>query len=276
MSKVVGHLMKLGLTEYEARVYIATVALGEGTIKAISAESGVPRSRTYDVLERLAEKGMVEAGSSSPRCYRANEPITVSNKLMEDLRRNSDEILGELNRISRTAETRENPIWTVKGEWAIDHKVSDILERAKDQVTILGLTNTILIRYARMIAQHSQGKGITVVLCHQPESFIGLLGRSRVMRINPIPGFLGNDEGVLNEKGFVTKDEKYCIELVIHSDSDESLLVTKEGEDRRAIFINGTILNFFSHQTLEQVVRSAEDVVHPATTGKKAPARSRS
>jgi hypothetical protein len=96
------------------------------------------------------------------------------------------------------------------------------------------------------------------------------------MRINPIPGFFGDDngDGVLNERGFVTKDGRYCIELVIHSDSDESLLVTKEGEDRRAIFINGTILNFFSHQSLEQVVRSAEDV-QPPSTGKKVPTQSR-
>jgi sugar-specific transcriptional regulator TrmB len=276
MSNVVGHFMKLGLTEYEARAYIATVALGEGTIKAISAESGVPRSRTYDVLERLAEKGLVEVGSSSPKCYRANEPITVSNKLMEDLRRTSDEVLHELSRISRTVEARENPIWTVRGEWAIDHKVSDILERAKDQVIILALTNSNLIRYARMIAEHSQRKHVTVVLYHQAESFVGLLGRSRVMRIQPIPGFLNDNEGELNEKGFVTKDGKFCIELVIHSDSDDSLLVTKEGEGRRAIFITGTILNFFSHQTLEQVVRSAEDVVMVAPPKEKRATRPRS
>jgi HTH-type transcriptional regulator, sugar sensing transcriptional regulator len=260
MTIVVDHLMRLGLTKYEARAYVATVAIGEGTIKEISEESGVPRSRAYDVMERLAQKGFVEVGSSSPRCYRANEPITASNHLMEEIRRSNDEVLRELSKIGERAESRNNPIWTVKGEWAIDHKVSDILEGANSEVTILCFNNRNLIRYAKMITQLSEKKKITVVVGHQPEGFVGLLGKSRVMRIRPIPGFFTDAEGVLNEKGFVTSDGKYCIELVIRSDRDDSLLVTKEGEGRRAIVITGTILNFFSHQTVDHVVHSAEEV----------------
>jgi sugar-specific transcriptional regulator TrmB len=57
MTELVGHLMRLGLSEYEARAYIATVALGEGTVKEISVESGVPRSRAYDVMEASSSSG---------------------------------------------------------------------------------------------------------------------------------------------------------------------------------------------------------------------------
>ncbi|MGE5379290.1 MAG: TrmB family transcriptional regulator [Candidatus Saccharibacteria bacterium] len=270
MTDIVDHLVRLGLTEYEARAYIATVALGEGTVKEISAESGVPRSRAYDVLERLVEKGMVEAGSSSPRCYRANEPITASHHLMEDIRRSNDEALRELSRIGQKAETRDNPIWTVKGEWAIDHKISEMLEDANSHVYILCFNNKNLIRFAKLISTLSQKKSITVVVSHQAESFAGLLGKARLMKLLPAPMFMSQDEGVLNEKGYTTKDGKHTIELVIHSDRDDSLLVTKEGEGRRAIVIVGTILNFFSHETIESVVRSAEEIVaSPATIGKR-------
>ncbi len=261
MTKVVSHLMKLGLTEYEAKAYIAAVALGEGTIKEISEESKVPRSRAYDVMERLVQKGLVEAGSSSPRCYRANEPTIASSHLLDDMKRANDEAIRELSKIGHKAETRENPIWTVRGEWAIDHRVSEILERAKSEVSVLFLNNKNAIRYAKVIAEQSENKRITVMLHHQPESFLGLLGKSRVMRIRPIPDFLEGTEGMLDEKGFTTKDGKYCIEMVMHSDQNDSLMVTMEGEDRRAIVITGTILDFFSHQTLEHVARSAEDVI---------------
>jgi sugar-specific transcriptional regulator TrmB len=260
MTDVVSHLVRLGLSEYEARAYIATVAIGEGTIKEISEESGVPRSRAYDVMERLAEKWHGGGGSSSPRCYRANEPLIASNHLMEEIRHANDEILLQLSEIGRKAEKRENPIWTVKGEWAIDHKVSDILEEAKNNVAILCFNNKNIFRYAELITRLSEQKHITIVLGHQAESFVGLLGKSRVMQIRPTPVFLNEGEGTLNEKGFVTKDGKYCIELVIHSDRDDSLLVTKEGEGRRAIAISGTILNFFSHESVESVIRTAEDV----------------
>jgi sugar-specific transcriptional regulator TrmB len=164
MTDVVDHLMRLGLTEYEARAYVATVTLGEGTIKEISAESGVPRSRAYDVMERLAERGLVEAGSSSPRCYRANEPITASHHLMEDIRRSNDEALRELSRIGQKAETKDNPIWTVKGEWAIDHKISEMMEEANNQVYILCFNNKNLIRFAKLISSLSNKKNITVVV----------------------------------------------------------------------------------------------------------------
>ena len=76
--------MRLGLSEYEARAYVATVALGEGTVREISLESGVPRSRAYDVLERLAERGFVQVSNSTPICYRANVLIASQN-LMEEI-----------------------------------------------------------------------------------------------------------------------------------------------------------------------------------------------
>ena len=55
MSGITEHLMSLGMSEYEAKAYIATVVLGEGTIKEISDESKVPRSRAYDVMVRLLD-----------------------------------------------------------------------------------------------------------------------------------------------------------------------------------------------------------------------------
>ncbi len=269
MTNVVSHLMKLGLTEYEAKAYIAAVALGEGTIKDISEESKVPRSRAYDVMERLVQKGLVEVGSSSPRCYRANEPTIASNHLLDDMKRANEEAIKELSKIGHKAETQENPIWTVRGEWAIDHRVGEILERARSEVSILFLNNRHAIRYAKVIAEQSEMKHITVVLHHQPESFLGLLGKSRVMRIKPIPNFLESSGGVLSEKGFTTKDGKYCIEMVVHSDQNDSLMLTMEGEVRRAIIITGTILDFFSRQTIEQVVRSAEEVLPAQTSASK-------
>ena len=273
MTDVTDHLVRLGLSEYEARAYIATVSLGEGTIKEISEESGVPRSRAYDVMERLAEKGLVEVGSSSPRCYRANEPLTASNHLMEEIRHANDEIVRELSKIGRKAETRENPIWTVKGEWAIDHKVTEILEATRSEVVVLVFNNKNLIKHAKAFSEMSEGKIITVVLNHQAESFVGLLGKCRVKRLRPTPGFISNEEGKVTDRGFITKGGQYCIEMVIHSDHDDTLLVTREGEDRRAIMITGTILNFFSHETLAQVVQAAEDVVvaGPGPKGFKIP-----
>ncbi|MCU0861535.1 MAG: helix-turn-helix domain-containing protein, partial [Methanomassiliicoccales archaeon] len=63
MSAPVEGLMRLGFSEYEAKAYVAMVSIGEGGIAEISQQSGIPRSRVYDVMERLALKGFAEVGA---------------------------------------------------------------------------------------------------------------------------------------------------------------------------------------------------------------------
>lgn len=59
MDKILIHLRELGLTEKEARVYVALVELGRGTAYAISKISKIKRPTTYIVLEDLRRKGLV-------------------------------------------------------------------------------------------------------------------------------------------------------------------------------------------------------------------------
>lgn len=54
-----GGLVKLGLREKEARVYLALLQLGEATAYEASRKSGVHPRSTYDELESLVGKGMV-------------------------------------------------------------------------------------------------------------------------------------------------------------------------------------------------------------------------
>ena len=52
-------LLKLGLTEGEAKVYVALIELGSSTAGPIVKKSHVAYSNIYDVLQRLIEKGIV-------------------------------------------------------------------------------------------------------------------------------------------------------------------------------------------------------------------------
>ncbi|HTY47827.1 MAG TPA: helix-turn-helix domain-containing protein [Methanomassiliicoccales archaeon] len=267
MPGVVDHLVRLGLSEYESRAYVAIVTLGEATVKEISEESGVPRSRAYDVMHRLAEKGFVEVGSSSPRCYRANEPTAASSQLMEEIRHANEEILRDLSEIGRRANAQENPIWTVKGDWAIDHKVSEVTESARREVTVLCFNNRSVIRYAKVLSEAARQKDVTVLISPQIDGFDGLLGRCHLMTFEQTAVYPFEIGGVLEDKGFVTSDGRYCIEMLMRTDQDVSLLLTREGEARRAMVIFGTILNVFTRQSIELLVRGAV----PAPSGPGTP-----
>lgn len=52
-------LKKLGFNEKEARVYLACLELGTGTVVQISRKADITRGSTYDVLEEMLDKGTV-------------------------------------------------------------------------------------------------------------------------------------------------------------------------------------------------------------------------
>lgn len=56
-EEAVTSLEELGLTEYEARCFVALTRLSKGTAKEVSQVADVPRSRVYDTIERLERTG---------------------------------------------------------------------------------------------------------------------------------------------------------------------------------------------------------------------------
>ncbi|MFH1073049.1 MAG: helix-turn-helix domain-containing protein [Nanoarchaeota archaeon] len=52
-------LQKIGLTPGEIKVYLALLHLGTSTAGPIAQDAKVARSKLYDILDRLAKKGMV-------------------------------------------------------------------------------------------------------------------------------------------------------------------------------------------------------------------------
>lgn len=52
-------LAEIGLTEREAKVYLALLELGSTTTGPIIKKSGVPNSKIYEILESLQNKGLV-------------------------------------------------------------------------------------------------------------------------------------------------------------------------------------------------------------------------
>ena len=62
-------LEDIGLNMYERKIYSALLGRGVSTAGELSEMTNVPRSRAYDVLESLAEKGFAVIKSSQPMEY---------------------------------------------------------------------------------------------------------------------------------------------------------------------------------------------------------------
>jgi len=77
-------LEKLGLTEYESKTLNSLFNLQEAKAPEISREAQVPKTRVYDVLDRLVEKELVIEIQGRPKKYRSVEPDKALKKLVEN------------------------------------------------------------------------------------------------------------------------------------------------------------------------------------------------
>ena len=82
-------LRKLGLTEKEARVYLATLKLGYTSIQKIAQQTKISRPTTYSIIKSLKEKGLIsQSKDKSKKYFTAESP----DKLLNILKREKKEI----------------------------------------------------------------------------------------------------------------------------------------------------------------------------------------
>jgi sugar-specific transcriptional regulator TrmB len=89
-------LLQVGLSEREAKIYIAILELGEATIADIVKKAQIKRSTVYDMLELLKQKSLIS------RFYRQKRQIFCAEdpkKIIEDLEKKKngmEEVMPEL------------------------------------------------------------------------------------------------------------------------------------------------------------------------------------
>ena len=77
-------LQRVGLTEGESKVYLALLRLGQTTTGPIVKKSGVTTSKSYKILARLEEKGLVSSIVKGKKHYfQATDPERLLDLLRE-------------------------------------------------------------------------------------------------------------------------------------------------------------------------------------------------
>ena len=70
----VEQLQQVGLNKYEAEAYYTLLAEGPLTGYELGKRSQVPLSRSYEILERLTQKGLALVQPGDPPRYSAEDP----------------------------------------------------------------------------------------------------------------------------------------------------------------------------------------------------------
>ena len=85
-------LKAFGLTENEARAYLALLELGEVGASTVGRKSGISRGKVYPVLDRLQAKGLIEILPGAPQAYRAMDLKRMLDRQAQEARAKADEL----------------------------------------------------------------------------------------------------------------------------------------------------------------------------------------
>ena len=76
-------LETLGLTEYESKTLVTLFKFDEIEAPEISRRAQVPKTRIYDVLDRLVRRGLAIEIKGRPKRYRVIDRATAIDTLVE-------------------------------------------------------------------------------------------------------------------------------------------------------------------------------------------------
>jgi HTH-type transcriptional regulator, sugar sensing transcriptional regulator len=121
-------LGKVGLTQYEARAYIALVARGVGDAATLATAAGIPRTSAYKVLESLAEKGYAKPTGGKPILFRPTPPLDVA----ESLKGAIQVVFEQLAQLHRVVAEHGEPqlVYLLSGRDKVVAKIGELLDQS--------------------------------------------------------------------------------------------------------------------------------------------------
>ena len=106
---------ELGLTEAEAKVYLALLELGPSLAGSISRKTGIHRRNIYDITERLIKKGLIGyILKNNRRLFEASNPERLKEILKEKEKIVEDNLSFLQGLYSKTKEKQETNFYKGK------------------------------------------------------------------------------------------------------------------------------------------------------------------
>jgi len=144
----------LGLSEYEAKIYVSLVEAGQTKARTLSILSGVPRTKVYSVLRKLIDMGLVTEIPGEPRRFSPTPPGIAFRSYLQsyqDMVQSLSSLISTLEDAFRKARNNESMrrglMWTINGREMTLKKIQEMLARAKRSVHIVTNENGLILLY---------------------------------------------------------------------------------------------------------------------------------
>lgn len=180
-SERIRKLMDHGLTEYQARVYLALLDMGTATASQIPPMSKVPRTRIYATMQQLHEKGLVQILPETPLRYKAVPFATYLRTLADDLRARAKridagiEVLASEFSINAQREPESRGRFeAIYGRKNVRERLLKMYDSASREVIGIGTTKSpgrILGAFTpELVEKAKQGVRLKYAFCFTPEN----------------------------------------------------------------------------------------------------------
>jgi len=143
-EKEVAVLRRLGLTEYEARIYLALIRMGPKKASEVSFFGQVPRTKAYGAIRELARKGLVQIIPGKPEVYTPSSPSEFLMPLVTKLEgevKDSESLVQELAVLYESSKyvKREIPratsgFWEIEGRQDVFSKLNQVMAGAAKSI----------------------------------------------------------------------------------------------------------------------------------------------
>lgn len=140
-------LQRLGLSKYEASVFVALQKLENGTASEVDRITDVPRSQVYGAAEHLEALGLIEVQQSNPIQYRSVDLDEARARLRARLDNEEQDAFDYLESVrGEHAEDSESQVdvWTSLGEATVSNRVVELAEMADNRILFGAAEETML------------------------------------------------------------------------------------------------------------------------------------
>lgn len=260
MESAVEDLVRLGLREYEARIYTALVGLGEAPVRRIHEVSGVPRPRVYDVLNALDQRGFIEIRQGSPLMYRAVPPEVVVSFLKKDLDTAAAESVKALEALSVDARQTYSPIWYVHSDWTIQRSLEMLAEGVARDLIVLCFNPGTLEAFQGPVTSIARDRDVKVLVPQGGAA--GLVPHEGVRYFEagtPLDFFEVDIFEEIFSAPIRREGTVYRLDCIYIADDRESMLVYTQDGRRMAVVITLPFITCVQSRLFSRMIENARE-----------------
>lgn len=174
--ELLGNLLAIGFTEYEAKVYMALLRDNPANGYQVSKRSGVPRSMVYEALGRLYARGAVlTTGEEKSTLYRPLPPDVLLDRYDQEQRHLINDLRDGLRALHTAG--NEDYAWSIAGRGTVWSYATQMIQRAKQDVWAVLDDEALRTLRSALIAAQKRNVKLGTLLTGTDELNLGEVAR---------------------------------------------------------------------------------------------------